>query len=188
MPKEGQVWPLQLVFLVLLILAILGFFAPHLFAGDASASKSAAVWFGAGALIAGCLLYIPVAVTWYRTRPELLRWMSAIGHPQAPRSEPDTIIGRLDAIQTQAGAINSAIGGLQAVQKLVRAIGDPDRPGDAPNSIAGRLLAIQAQAVPVGDVNTARTVLQRLAAIETKLGDIEANLSKKLDEFRKLGS
>lgn len=210
MPKEGQVWPLQLVYLVLLVLAILGSFVAPAASPSAPTAWDAlsknAGWFLVGAFIAGLVLYIPVFAAWWRAGGTIWRllkpasgsiaaWiavaepaLAAIGDPQKPGAEPNTVIGRLEAIRTQIEAVartdlpDSIAARVQAIQANTEAIGRPEVTAsvlgrlesiqaqigtigrlDLPNSVLARLQALQVRADAVGDAITPGTVLHRLA-------------------------
>ena len=75
MPKEGQVWPLQLVCLLLLVLGLLTFIDPTLFGQNAPISREASLLLLGGAILTGIVLY----------SPSLTRSGSATSRPSWPR-------------------------------------------------------------------------------------------------------
>jgi hypothetical protein len=192
MPKDGQVWPLQLVYLVLLVLAILGFFvAPESSQSTPTvwqALSKNAWWFVLGALIAGLVLYIPVFAAWWqagRTIGRLLKpasgsvaaWLAAvqpaleaIGDPGNPDAKPDNVIGRLEAIKAQIQAVdradlpNSIAARVQTIQANTQAIGRPE----ITVSVLGRLDSIQAQIGTIGRLDLPNSVLARLQALQAR--------------------
>ena len=96
MPKEGQVWPLQLVFLVLLVLAIVGFVAPN----AVGPNSSLAWWLAFGALIAAIVLYVPVLYAWFKAGAAIKKLIGDTGTELAKR---------LAAIEARLGAIEAKI-------------------------------------------------------------------------------
>jgi hypothetical protein len=79
MPKEGQVWPLQLVVcLLLLVLGLLTFIDPTLFGQNAPISQEASLLRLGGAILTGIVLYSSL----------LTRSGSATSRPSWPRWPP----------------------------------------------------------------------------------------------------
>ncbi len=87
MPKEGQVWPLQLVCL-LLVLGLLTFIDPTLFGQKAPISREASLLLLGGATLTGIVLYSPLLPN--------------------PAQLMTSIVERLDALKTQMPTLAGA--------------------------------------------------------------------------------
>jgi hypothetical protein len=113
---EGQSWPLYLVFCFLLIGGIIGLIEPKTLSSATPPDRTLAVVLVGGALAVALLLYIPSLVLLSKVYSQ-----SGLGNPAAPA--PNTLLGRLQAIQA--------------------AIGTPDSP--QPRTLLGQLEAIRSK-------------------------------------------
>jgi hypothetical protein len=182
-PKEGQVWPLQLIFVVLLILGSLGLVAPTALGNNAWLLLLLA-------LLPAAVLYFPTFRAWMETGSAVKALNDAVRGLAVGR-----LNGRLEAIQERAEAIGRADLPESVVGRLhsqAGAIGDPDKPADAPTSVVGRLQTLQTQAIGDPSAWDKRTVLQRLDGIEAtlselekKVGDGTKSLSDQIDKLPK---
>jgi hypothetical protein len=158
---KGQIWPLQLIFVLLLVLAVLSISAPTAFSDKAPIGSSIAqilLWIAA--LAVAILLYLPVVREWLAVHSLIATQVNLIA------TQVNLIATQVSLIETQ--------------------VSDPNKP----TSVIGRLRTIETQTVAIGDVNTPGTVLERLTALETKLSDIgtrvEDGIETLSDEIAKL--
>ena len=167
-----EVWPLQLVFLLTLIGAVLGLFNPTLF-GD---RNTALILLGA-ALLSGGLLHLP----WVRVAfgGVLKRVETRVGDPAAAQAGAGSIAERLVRMEDRVGDPAAAQAGAGSVaERLARMearVGDPAAAQPGAGSIAEWLVRMEAR---VGDPAAAQagaaSIAERLVAIETRVVDMAA--------------
>jgi hypothetical protein len=169
MPKEGQVWPLQLVCLLLLVLGLLTFIDPTLF--GAGIDREASLLLLGGAVLTGIVLYSPLLA-------EIFKAGGAGGaitqRLNANATSVADILVRLQAVQVQTTSLTA----------ICETIGGPNPAQPPPTSIIGRLETIRAQMAPLAAVGAAigtsddpaQTIQRRLGQVLTSLDAVEATL------------
>jgi hypothetical protein len=168
MPKEGQVWPLQLVCLLLLVLGLLTFIDPTLFGQKAPISREASLLLLGGAVLTGIVLYSPLLTEIFKAGGVGGAITQRIGDPAAPAQAATSVIGRLQAVETR-----------------INAIGDPNAAPAAATSILGRLQAIQGQTAALPTISETITgpnpaqppvtsIVGRLGALQTQMSTLAA--------------
>jgi hypothetical protein len=204
MPKEGQVWPLQLVCLLLLVLGLLTFIDPTLFGEKAPISREASLLLLGGAILTGIVLYSPLLTEIFKAGGAGGAINQRIGDPANPAR--DSVIGRIQTVETRVNALGdpnaaratatSILERLQAVQgqtaalpTMLEAITGPNPAQPPVTSMVGRLGALQTQmstlaaaAIGTPDNPAANTFQKRLGDIETQLAAGIKELSEKLDQ------
>jgi hypothetical protein len=206
MPKEGQVWPLQLVCLLLLVLGLLTFIDPTLFGQKAPITRETSLLLLGGAVLTGIVLYSPLLSEIFKAGGVGGAITLRIGDPANPTEAPNSVIGRLQSVQTRANAIadanaaaaNNILGRLQAAQgqmttlaTICETISGPNPAHPPPTSIIGRLEIIRAQMAALAAVGAAigtsddpaQTIQKCLGEIQTRLGALEATLKTGLKDL-----
>ena len=125
MPKEGQVWPIQLAFLLLLVLGLVVVIDPRLFGQQDPITRLTGFWLLIAAFVVAAVLYSPLLIQRWLGGGSIIEW---IGEPNAAQPAPNSIIGRLEAIQLRTDAI-----------------GDPNAAAPAANTILGLLRIVELQ-------------------------------------------
>lgn len=180
--SRGLLWPLQLVFAVMLVLGLIALFDPQVFGAQLEPDRTIAgnLLFGAG--VAAILLYAPRIWIWMAT-PSFPAVAATVDETRAAlrtpagdekldviRAEIAQLRTRLDGVAAQLAAGGDLRARIEAINTLLNTGGDVRTRLDAiiaqlatGGEVRGRIDAINAQ------FNAGGGVRNSLDAIETKL-------------------
>src|SRR5271166_1844293 len=150
MSADSRSWPLQLVFLLMLIGGALGLIEPKLFSSANPPERTIAVWLMVGAVVIAVVLYVPLFAQIFGGVGTLLN-ATGMGTPANPAQ--GTLLQRIGALGEAIGVPANPPAGtlLQRIGAIADAVGSPANP--QAGTLLARLANLEALGTAFGALN-----------------------------------